>query len=179
MRDYLSAYLGENHAQMLPAPVPKVSKATSVTFGTTQGVGIWQKKKIGELILTPPKTYPAQVPKVPKPTRKPKAWRREPYYPPCVAATMQDGRIQRRAADELFAALALMDGHEPDYVAEMLRSVSPAVSCTANYYQEIVNKVDANREVILTEASLSLYIEHHPFAWELQLSSTLERGKDQ
>lgn len=108
--------------------------------------------------------------------RKPRIWRREPYYPLCVIATSQEEQIQRQAADEMFAALALQDGHDPEYIALMLHKVSPVPSPV--YCQQIVAKADIHRSEILTAERWQAYIQCHPFAQELQLqqfnSQTLE-----
>lgn len=119
-------------------------------------------------------TKAAQQEVIRKPKCKLKVWRREPSYPLCVIATMQGGQIQRQIADQFFAALALLEGHDPEYIAEMLRKVSPVPSPI--YCQQLVTKADIHRSEIVTTERWQAYVQCHPYAWELQLSNTLDEG---
>lgn len=123
-------------------------------------------------------TYPKQVSKVAKPSRreeraaprKPKAWRRAPYYPICEEALhTPDAPLDRTQTDLFYAALALQDGHASDDVVEMLRRASPATSATPNCCAQIVEQAQANPAAYATPERIEKYIAAHPFAWELRL----------
>jgi len=175
MRDYLSAYLRDQHpAQTAPSLLTKLPKLGSVSYGSTKVVNVWPTKSAEELVLSSLNVSPRRLTKQTKPVCTKKAWRREPHYPSCIAATMVDGNIQHRAAGEVFVALALGDGHDVKDAVEMLQRVSPTLSMMADYGRNAFENVEISRDLILTDARLNLYIAHHPFAWELQLTSLLK-----
>lgn len=149
-----------------------VSSGTSQKYTHGRNVGVFYEYRLSLKLSS---DMPRVVPRLIKPPtrRKSKRWTNAPYYPASVAATCDDmGRVDRRAVDSFYAALALRGGHTVEEVAAMLQLVSPAASSRPDYCEMVVKWVQKNLPAHLLTEKLERYVEAHPFKWELGLSVT-------
>lgn len=194
MKDYLSAFIGKQGGE-IPAhttsdELTKLTKIPSqgpkevfVNFVSTKGVGYSenQSAKVAERtstgipakastsLLTKP--LPRESQKVEK-WIKPKVWRLAPYWPACAEAARTSAVADTiEAADLLYVALALREGHPADEVCEMLRRCTPRASTSPDYCGAVIRRVSANPALFFTAELVSRYIAAHPFAWEVGLRS--------